>query len=1439
MGKLRVTIRNIGLFCLRELGQKGGDAMFYSKRNTSKKSPSRRFRPFLKALEGRCVPATFTVGNLDEFGAGSFRQAILDANLQPGPDVIDFNVAGTVTLTQDLPQITDTVAINAVSSGVPSFGIDASGNAGMVFSAGSKGSSMAGLAVYGALGSGVVLNDSQIHLYSNYIGLALNGSVAGINTEDGIQINSTSHENVIGNIDPLQSINYYDTTGVSVPVSGWQGIRGGDTEGEYLIAGTSESNGLLYVGPINCLGGTSYLVNYPGAATTSVYGPDNVGDGSVQLVGSYRTGEGTVMGFIYQGAIADLSNPAGYRTLSYPGATFNYIHSVMGNLAVGNADGPDGDYPIGPGQAILYDTQTGQPIGNIVYPGSLGNTAYAIWDNGQGKYTIAGGFTLPGEGADGLAHGYLVDYNYYTGEYSHWKQYDSPRAVPGKDFITHFEALSSVETGVYTLSGDSVEVGVAGSEQGSWVTVRREADGSFGEAIWVDINYNVVDPTTLITSSDSVFGNQIVAIAINSTGVTSFQATLNFDFQLSNVISGNGGNGIGIYGANDNHIAMNYIGTDVTGNIDLGNGQNGIMVTAGAMGNVIGGQATGGNDPTGDVFVRPPMGNLISGNTLNGVLINDGATENLLSGNYIGTDATGNLAVGNTLDGVAIENANKNNLIGCTLNQDPFVFYNVISGNGGNGLRIKNSNDIIVHANFLGAGANNAVTVPNRLNGLLVEGTSTDTQVGGVIPLGNVIAGNTQNGMEIRDQVTGFVSFNSFTGLFAFGGPAPNGEDGILITSTGGGNLIRTCVVSGNLGNGIHITGEATGVTIDPNIVGLNTDGTNLMPNGRNGILIDGNAHSNTIGGTRQSVIPQNTVSGNNLAGISFQGTAHNNIVFNTVIGLDSTRTFPMVNNGAAIILGPGSYENVVGGSDPSYPNLFGTSVDGGIEITESNGNIIRNNNIGKMFLRSFGNGITINNGSNNMIGQVGGSNTITGMDDYGIEIQSGSQNSILNNSIFGNGLTGIALLPGANNNQVAPILDAAYLSNPSTLTIRGKIKADPNKTYLIQIFGNTGYYRSKEGENLIGSLQTTTDSTGFGQFTLTQKFIPGNGSVFTATATDPVGNTSEFSNPIVLAESKIYAVGADAGGAPLINVYNALTNRFVRSIMAYDAGFTGGVRVALGDLTGDGIPEIIASPGPGGGPNIRVFDSLTGRMLPGPLGSFMAFSSGFAGGVFPAVGDVNADGQAEIICGAGAGGGPNVRVFDGSNASLVRSFYAFDAGFTGGVSVACLDVGFDSAMDIICGAGAGGGPNVRIYEGMTNTLLRSFYAFDPAFTGGVFVAAGDVDGNGFCNVIIGAGAGGGPEVVVFGGENEDYAKIGSFNAYDPGFTGGVRVGTVSTGQSRKVNIVTGPGQGGGPEVRIFDGTNYQNLDDFFAFDQDFLGGIFVGGFEPFYQSIR
>jgi trimeric autotransporter adhesin len=1016
------------------------------------KRPARaRRRPGLRgveALEDRQLLATFAVTNLNDNGLGSLRLAILAANAVPGPDTIDFDVAGTIQVGRaSLPAITGTVTIDGTTApgyaGTPVVTVDFRGTRGLTFNAGADGSSLKGLSLVRAGTAGVTLNASFITVQGNDIGLLPNGQVLG-NRGDGVRINATSQHDLVGQANPVSSIDYFNTSGVGIqPVTGWQGIRNGAEPGQYLIVGTSNSDGLLYEGPLSGVGGTSYSVNVPGAETTSVYGPNLLANGDIQLVGSYRTGTGAVDGFLFGGSIADLSQAAAYTTVAYPGAQYTFVHSTMGGLAVGNADGPEGNAPIGTGHAFLYNISTGG-LSDIVYPGATTTTAYGIWYNGPSSYTIVGGYSAPGESGDGLSHGYMVDYNRVTGQYTNWTSFDYPTGLTGQDFITHFEGISSDEKGVYTLSATSVPIG-SGAAIASWVTVRRNTDGSFGPGQWVNLDVPTGGATALFTSNDSVAGNANVGIVITDSGEFSYQAQVNTSFQLSNVISGNLGNGIGIYGGSDNQVAMNDIGTDSSGSFARGNRQNGILITGGATGNLIGGEATGGNDPTGNVFVRPPQGNLISGNGANGVLITGGATGNQLSGNFVGTSASGLSALGNRLDGVAIVGASGNSLLGCTFQQDPFVFYNVLSGNGGNGLRVTNSNNTVVQANFMGVGADNDSIVANGGDGLLVSGTSANTQVGGVIPLGNVISGNNQNGIEVRDRASGFVSFNTFGGLYAFGTAAPNRRDGILITSSGGNNLIRTSIISGNLGNGIEIGGNATGVQVTETAVGTDTNIQTPLPNGGDGILITGRAHGNAIGGFQPSIEPHVTISSNAGYGIRVAGSARNNVVFNTVIGTNAQGTVPLGNRLGGIYLSPGTSSTTIGGALDVLQDKIVDNGGNGVTMNASSGNAVLNDQI----RNNAGTGVyVVNGGRNDQIGSATAGNTIVGNGGDGVYVMCYVPGStVAGNTIMDNANNGVTLdqaqrltlggaAAGAGNAITGNFGVGLYAFGPSTGTL-------------------------------------------------------------------------------------------------------------------------------------------------------------------------------------------------------------------------------------------------------------------------------------------------------------------------------------------------------------------------------------------------------------------
>jgi parallel beta-helix repeat protein len=722
-----------------------------------------------------------------------------------------------------------------------------------------------------------------------------------------------------------------------------------------------------------------------------------------------------------------------------------------------------------------------------------------------------------------IGQAYLVDYDSATGLFTNWKSFTYPNGV---NFVTHFEGISSVENGVYTLNADSVQIGSGAPARGSFVSVVRNTDGSFGDAAWVDLNYPGIDPATNITSSNSVYGNQIVGVVIGTDGTTSYQATVNIGAQLSNVISGNGGNGISLNQANDNQIAMNSIGTDVTGTSDLGNAGNGIMVAFGSSGNLIGGSATAGNDPTAGVFARPPQGNLISGNDQNGVLIFGGATLNTLSGNFIGTDMTGNTALGNTLDGVAIENSDGNSLIGCTFQQDPFVFYNVISGNGGNGLRVTDSDNTTIQANFIGIGADNDTALGNLLNGVVVEGSSANTVMGGPIPLGNVIAANGGNGIVVRDTASDFTTYNTFDGLAAFSDNLNlgNGLDGMLITSTGKNILIRTNVITRNGGNGIHISGAAQGVRVTGNIIGLNTNASVAMGNVGDGVEVDGNAQDIVIGGPQPTfnIIPYNIISANGANGVATGGNAHDIQVNSSYIGTDFFGTAAFGNAKAGVSIGSGTFSTTVGSGDPDFLTIISGNGGNGIEMigTHDNtvvGSLIGTDKTGSLPLPNAGNGIFISNSSSNSIGvaffskALDDANVIAFNGADGVRIDSVNGNSVLGNSIYANKSLGIELAPFANNNQASPVL-TSIVALPFGLQIAGNLQSTPNFTFRLEFYANDTSALS--GRLFLGFQNVVTDAAGFASFTLFEPLPPSGFNFITATATGTNFNTSEFSVP-------------------------------------------------------------------------------------------------------------------------------------------------------------------------------------------------------------------------------------------------------------------------------------------------------------------------------------
>ena len=268
-------------------------------------------------------------------------------------------------------------------------------------------------------------------------------------------------------------------------------------------------------------------------------------------------------------------------------------------------------------------------------------------------------------------------------------------------------------------------------------------------------------------------------------------------------------------------------------------------------------------------------------------------------------------------------------------------------------------------------------------------------------------------------------------------------------------------------------------------------------------------------------------------------------------------------------------------------------------------------------------------------------------------------------------------------------------------------------------------------------------------------------------------------------------------------------------------------------DVDGDGVDEIVTGAGPGGGPHVRAFRFAAGSVT--EIASFYAYDPAFGGGVFVACGDVDGDGLADIITGAGRGGAPHVRAFGlaGGNATELASFYAYNPSFAGGVTVAVADVDGDGLGDIVTGAGPTGGPHVRAFSlaGSGATELVSFFAYDPTFVGGVFVASADMTGDGRAEIITGTTREGGPVRVFSIGGPGQVTEFASFFPYVDGFRGPVRVAAADVDGDGQPDIVSAAGPGGGPHVRALSlaGGVLTELASFFAYDSavcDLVNGI-------------
>jgi hypothetical protein len=418
---------------------------------------------------------------------------------------------------------------------------------------------------------------------------------------------------------------------------------------------------------------------------------------------------------------------------------------------------------------------------------------------------------------------------------------------------------------------------------------------------------------------------------------------------------------------------------------------------------------------------------------------------------------------------------------------------------------------------------------------------------------------------------------------------------------------------------------------------------------------------------------------------------------------------------------------------------------------------------------------------------------------------------------------------------------------NPSTLgqSITLTAKIIPN---VVVTPVPTGSVEFRVGTTVIGT-GTISTVAGVQTATLTTATLPTGTSVITVVypgdATFGSSTSTGLSQTVNFPASGLigyreFGAGAGAGLDDSAKFFNPDgTLRFTANAFG---GFAGGVRVTSADFNSDGIADLVLGTGPGAASNVVVMDGSTKAIL----FTIAPFEATFTGGVFVSAGDINGDGVAELVITPDEGGGPRARVFNGVGFTQIADFFGIDdPNFRGGARSAVADVTGDGKSELLIAAGFGGGPRLAVYHGTTLGTTRTkpfpdFFVFEQTLRNGVYIAGGDINGDGFAEVIAGGGPGGGPRIFALSGKDlvnsngATQTQLANFFAGDTNNRGGIRLVVRNLDGDDRADIVTGSGVGAGTRVTGYLGKNIPvngTPSNEFAFDAfpGFSGGVFVG----------
>jgi CSLREA domain-containing protein len=599
----------------------------------------------------------------------------------------------------------------------------------------------------------------------------------------------------------------------------------------------------------------------------------------------------------------------------------------------------------------------------------------------------------------------------------------------------------------------------------------------------------------------------------------------------------------------------NLMGVPITIRFNIGGGGAQTIRPTSALPSITAPVVIDGSSQPG--FASAPLieldGSLAGAGSVDGLVINGGSStvknliinrfsgrgiligfpgSNTIQGCYIGTDAAGAAAAGNQASGIVV--ASDNNTIGGTT----VGTRNVISGNLGDGVMINGGLNSI-EGNLIGLNGSGTAALGNHGNGVTLNGNIT--MVGGIVPEArNIISGNLGNGIRVNsdsDEVQ-----RNFIGTDISGTvPLGNQMSGVYVFGLGAvqiGGIDDGNIISANQLFGVWLDDSSNAASVLDNRIGTDKLGTAALGNIKGGVRVGGSNHQ--IGSSQKG----NLISGNGGPGIAVVAPATEIKIQNNHIGTDLAGHVA-VGNGTGIEIGltQGAYSVLIGGSLYGEGNLISGNLNEGLLLynnADVTGNMIGMDQSGVNSLPNGGDGILIK-GNNNRIGTPQDPNSIAHNGRHGVAVitESGSAvgNTMSGNSIWDNGGLGIALGGdtvlsndpgdpdvGDNNKQNYPVMVSAIYDPVAAQTaLVATLDSTPLTLHMVEFFVNTtcdpsGY---GEGKQMVAHKTVTTDAGGHGD--VAAVFEPAHflaGSFITATATDPTGNTSEFSNCISVTEA-------------------------------------------------------------------------------------------------------------------------------------------------------------------------------------------------------------------------------------------------------------------------------------------------------------------------------